>query len=443
MAEDIVGSIQPDQNGGLWLLGYQGIHRVTVSNLLAVARGEARRVLPRTLGVLDGLDGLEGNVGPIASAREPDGTLWFATSGGFVRFHPEKLPPPFVPQPEILDAHDMSAGPTSMPISTTDRVVFTDGRGRHLRLRFTALHPSEGSRARIQYRLEGLDQDWYDADHHRMATYVGLAPGDYRFRVRAAYAQSGWHPQVAEWSFVVRPLWWERTDVRILLALAVGGGVAWRVQHLLRFHRELARLRQDRAVEDERRRLARDMHDGIGSELARIHLAAVSGPVDAASASRSLLDRLQTLVWLTDPAEDRIEAVARLMADRLERFFPQDSPRVHVDILQVRAADAVDGRARRELLAWLDEGLANIAKHAQAQNVRLEIRLADQALHLVLSDDGVGYSPQDIRQGGRGLSHLHARIQALGGTLEIQTARGQGTRLHAILPWPLPPPARG
>lgn len=440
LIENVVLSAQPDHAGHLWLLGLRGISRLSVTNLLEHAAGRASRVHPWLLGTREGVDEVEGNAGFPSSTREPDGTLWFATTRGLVRVRPQMIREPAPPRPLILEVHDMATGLRQDPRQAGGQGVFKRGTGRSLRFRFGAVQPSGSRGLWLQYRLAGTDKDWINADEHREAVYVGLRPGRHEFEVRAAADDGDWNPHVATWVFESRPAWWEETWLHGAVALAMVGGTAWGVSRRIRSVRELGRLRQARALEAERQRLARDMHDGLGSEIARLHLAAATGTVDVVAASHGLLERLRNLVWVTDPAEDRLDATVRAMAMRVERFFPDGIPEVLVEVPPQLAWDPLDGHSRRELMAWLDEGLANVARHARAREVRFRARHEGGVLELELADDGVGMDLGSIREGARGLANQRARIHGLGGVMEVRSAPGKGTRILAVLPWPLRSP---
>ncbi len=441
LKEDMVNGVQPDGLGRLWLLGHRGIHCVGISNLLDVARGKARRVYPETFDVKDGLPSNEGNSGRPSTTRDEAGNLWFATTGGLVRITPSEIPAPSRPRPFITDVHEVGndALPRRIPHDDASVGEFTRGEGRNLRFRFTAPLPSDGQRVHLKYRLVGVSPGWVEAEASREATYAALRPGLYNFEVLASAEGGPWSDAPARWSFRIVPRWWEPLAVRVgALVLGVAGLclLFWR---RLRIQSELATLRQARAIEDERSRLARDMHDGLGSELARVNLAAAVGPIDAGAMSRDLLQRLQTLVWLTDPAEDRLDSLVRSLAARMERYFPNDPPAVHIDLPPIIPAQSIDANLRRELVAWLDEGLANIARHAQARNVRLAVRHEDRTLRVILADDGRGFDPARPRAsagGGHGLRNLNERIRSLGGQLVVRSAPGMGTELHASIPLP-------
>ena len=434
LIEDLVLGMQPDGRGGLWLLGHRGISRVGVSNLLDVASGRASRVWPRVIGDREGLGAAEGNSGFPSTAREADGTLWFATTRGAVRLDPKELSELHPPQPQLVEVYDVGAGPTAPSTPLHRPAIFKSGAGRALRFRFTAPAPSEGYRVHLEHWLHGVDAGWVNADRRREAFYAGLKPGRYLFEVRASTEDGIWHPENAGWSFEVRPMWWERGEI-LFGGLSVGivGGLVL-LRRRMSVQREILELRQSRAIKEERRRIVRDMHDGLGSELARVNMAAATGPVDVGAASRKMLEKLQTLVWLTDPEEDRLDSLTRALASRVEGFFPQGAQAVQLELPEILPEVRLDGHWRRELLAWLDEGMANVAKHSSAQNVRFGIRVEKDGLILVLADDGIGFDPHVALALGRGLANQRERILRLGGTVELQSAPGRGTFLQARLP---------
>lgn len=460
LLEDLVLAIEPDRHGHLFLLGHLGISRVAIADLKAIANGgAAREATPgqpaapprlrvRRIGNEDGMVSTEGNNGFPASTREPDGTLWFATTRGAVRLRPDALMNGAMspPKPHVLGVREMSMGPGAPWLHPGSNHVFKAGSGRSLAIRFTAPIPTGGDRVRFECQLDPIDRSMRYLGQVREAQYPALPPGTYQFKVAATVEDQPYTPSVALWTFEVQPLWWERTSVRAAAGLLAVAGATGLLARRRRLQRHIASLERAHAVEDERRRLARDLHDGLGSEIARLNVAASTGHVDLGSVSRDLLRRLQTLVWLTDPGEDRLDALCRALAARVERFFPQGLPAVRVELPPAPDPRPIDGPWRREITTWLDEGLANIAKHSAAREVRLRIESRPDALHLVLSDDGRGFDPAHVHAGGRGLINLRSRIAALGGRMDLRSAPGSGTDIEAWIPLPqshaVPAPTR-
>jgi signal transduction histidine kinase len=215
------------------------------------------------------------------------------------------------------------------------------------------------------------------------------------------------------------------------VALLIGGAQEIRVAQ-----RELERS----AVLDERRRLAREIHDGIAQDLAFI-VQQGSALADAGSsddgqageivtAARRALDEsrgaIAALVRPTDePLSVAIERVAEDAAGRWGATLDTDV---------VRGLE-VPAQTREALLRIVGEAVSNAARHGRADHVRLSLR-SDPHLELVIGDDGVGFDPASLahRSGRHGIASMRERAEALGGELRIASRPGEGTRVVVVLP---------
>ncbi len=96
---------------------------------------------------------------------------------------------------------------------------------------------------------------------------------------------------------------------------------------------------------------------------------------------------------------------------------------------------ALDSSAARAVFLTTQEALANIARHARASNVHIDLNRADDSVILVVSDDGTGFDPQEaLRTVGHGLANMRARAEDLGGSFDIQSGPGEGTTIRLSLP---------
>lgn len=203
-----------------------------------------------------------------------------------------------------------------------------------------------------------------------------------------------------------------------------------------------SRARLVRAEEEARRRVERDLHDGVQqllvSLLARLELlravASEARVVDAANAAHELAQRalreLRELVQGIHPAQlGDLGLLAALHAQTAVLPMP-----VQVDVDPrlngARWCASVEG------VAWfvLSEALANVVKHANATAVRVVLAPAGTGLRLAVVDDGCGFHGFQGNLGGTGLAGLRDRVEALGGQLEVSSQRGAGTTVVATLP---------
>ena len=217
------------------------------------------------------------------------------------------------------------------------------------------------------------------------------------------------------------------------------------LDRLQRNEREFRRLGRAvwRVSEDERRRLARELHDGVGQNLTALkHRLAQLGD-ELPAAQRLQLDA--AIALCTETLEDTRELSRLLRPPILDDFGLEAALRwlarsigetAALDIeLQVEPLPPLDGDLETLLFRVAQEALNNTAKHAQARNVLVRLVARGGTLQLQLVDDGNGCDPElALRSGGSGLGGMRERLRLYDGHLELHSAPGEGTRLRAVVP---------
>ena len=217
------------------------------------------------------------------------------------------------------------------------------------------------------------------------------------------------------------------------------------VQRLEANEREFRRLGRSvlRVQEDERRRLARDLHDGVGQNLTALkhRLAQLRDSLDQESALRDGLDA--AIALCADTLEDTRELSRLLRPTILDDLGLEPALRwlgrsigeaAGVSIaVEIEPLPDLDGERETLLFRIAQEALNNIAKHAGARSVLVRLVERDGRLQLQVVDDGAGFDP-GVRQAGSGLSGMRERLRLFEGTLEVHSAPGHGTRLRAVVP---------
>ena len=295
---------------------------------------------------------------------------------------------------------------------------------------------AKGARCGTEYRLEGADTDWSRPSAERVVHYSRLAPGRYRFQVRAITSDGLAGVTPAALDFVILPpvwqRWWLRTGVVLGLTLLVFLAHRYRVARLLE-------------TERVRTRIASDLHDDIGSSLSQIailsEVARTSAGDDArvatplgriATLSRESVDAMSDIVWAIDPHRDTPTHLAQRMRRLASDLLSARGIEVRFEI-----ADASHPRlgadVRREVFLILKEAIHNITRHAQATRVDIALAIAQRRLQLVVQDNGCGFDPARAPD-GQGLRNMARRAQSLGGTLAVSSADGTGARLALTVP---------
>jgi two-component system, NarL family, sensor histidine kinase UhpB len=185
---------------------------------------------------------------------------------------------------------------------------------------------------------------------------------------------------------------------------------------------------------EERQRIVRDMHDGIGGQLLGLALQARGPGVDARELAdgldASLLD-LRLIIDSMDTAESGLAESVMAFAHRVRPQVQAAGLTLELDN-ELQPGDPVIGsRSTLHVLRVLQEAVANALRHAGARTLRIEARRGEEGVVLQVSDDGRGMPAQAIP--GRGLANMRARLASLGGSIEIGDAT-PGTRVRLVLP---------
>ena len=274
------------------------------------------------------------------------------------------------------------------------------------------------------------------------------ATGKDIWRVAITSRQRGM-PQHVEFGIhrpVARQPWFWLLISAATASLAFG---AWRYLENLRSRREILRLRQKSALEEERARIARDLHDELGANLARIGLLteiaeqAIGEPDKARrqldrilQAARGLSRQLDSVVWAVDPANDSLESLAHFLHGHAEEYLGIAGIRCRFEAGKLPAV-ALSSSLRHHLLMITKEALHNVVKHAGATAVQIRLRVEDAALVLEIEDDGKGIGAPDRHNHGNGLRNIRKRAEASAGSCEfLPGASGTGTLVRLVIPLP-------
>ena len=447
LADNVVGGIIEDTHGNLWLSSQNGILRVNKQALNGYERGVSPPLPCLSLSVGDGLTTpmCSGSGQPV-SARSADGRLWIPNMKAVAVVDPRlvqlrAVAPAVVLEELIIDGQEYAPAPGSS-------LRVPSGRSR-FEFHYTALGLPVPEAARFRYKLEGLEQDWVDAGARRLAYYSQLPAGRYQFRVMAAGGDGVWHEAARRLALEIVPHWrqtgWFRFAVGAGVLAVAGLAVRLAVRRKLR--REMERLERERAVERERARIARDIHDDMGSRLTEISLLGSlalreSSPPEAVredvgrmmQKTHDLVGTLDEIVWAVNPKNDSLSHLATYVCQFANEFLPSAGILCRLDVAPALPKLSLSSEIRHNVFLAAREALHNAVKHSGATRLWLRMKVDDGVFVLEVADDGHGFIPDTVAQAGDGLRNMARRMADCGGQFEIRSAPNAGTTICLRLP---------
>ena len=472
LTDDFVSQLSEDDEGNLWMTGNRGLARVSLASLDAFLSGQSKSVEARAYGSVDGLPGMQPNRNNYPSTwRSQAGQLLFSMHSGLLVVAPanvqeNSMPPPVQLERVSVDDQLVAADNFGVPSATQARTNLLNlrhltaplqlGPGhRKLEIDFAGLSFSSPENVQFRYRLVGFDSKWVETSKLRRATYPRLAAGDYKFQVIACNNSGVWNEIGATLNLNVSPFFWERlwfrASVGVTTALLIAGLVWWISRR--RYREKLRRLEARRALEQERTRIARNIHDDLGATLTRISLLShpsrggAANPLAAGlslaqihQAARDLTHAMGEVVWAVNPEHDTFDSLANYLSHYAQNFLRMADIRCRIEMPHQLPKQPLSAEVRHTLFLAFKEALNNVLKHADATEVRIALTASEAGFDLLVADNGKGFSREMVAAQtagaraprptpGNGLANMHGRLQEIGGVCELASAPGAGTRI--------------
>ena len=474
LPEGLVTALHLDRLGRLWIasngggvsrvddpsaaqptfVSYSAANGLSSNNVRQITEDDAGRIYA---GTVRGIDRISPDTGRIrhytmadgladdfitAAFRARDGALWFGTQNGLSRLTPDADQPAH-PPPIMIG--DLRVAGVKQPLSALGQTEVAQMQLNYtqtnLQIDFFSLSFASGERIRYQHKLEGPDRDWSAPAGERTVTYANLAPGTYRFLVRAVNADGVISREPAIVAFRIAPPFWLRWWF-VLATLLLFGAIVYLIAR--------ASFRRKLELERVRTRIATDLHDDIGASLTRIAMLSEvtrrqEGGLPAASAqrltqiadnARTVVDAMSDIVWAIDPSREDFQGVI----DRVRSFAGDTLGAIGIR-WQMTVAPGLEERRltpeqRRALYLIFKEAISNIARHADCKSASFRITLDRTTLVALIEDDGRGIHSGTTanERGGHGLANMKMRAQEIGGQLEIGPRAGGGMQLKLTMP---------
>jgi ligand-binding sensor domain-containing protein/two-component sensor histidine kinase len=413
-----------DSNGYIWMITLNGLCRYNPST---------KRVTP--YGRKDGVT--VSNLTIEADYLCSDGTVLFTGSNAALYFHPEVFKDK---QPPDVRITDFKLFDNYIPVDSLLALpkIKLGCDQNSFSIYFAALSYSQREKLTYYYKISGVDKDWVKADRQNFISYTLLPHGKYTFSVYCENIDGTRSKNITELVIYIKPPFWQTYWFISVFLFVVALGIYG--VHRLRVNKILA-------VEKLRTRVARDLHDDMGSTLSTINILSSMAkskinvdPIRTteylgkiSDNSQRMMDAMDDIVWSIKPSNDSMQKITARMREFANNVL--EAKEIELDF---RVDDTVfdiklNMEARRDFFLVFKEAVNNAAKYSRASMVTVQLGMHNHRLVLLVEDDGIGFDPETA-DGGNGLGNMQKRASAMEGRLQVVSKAGGGTTVTLNVP---------
>jgi ligand-binding sensor domain-containing protein/two-component sensor histidine kinase len=366
-----------------------------------------------------------------------NGTVMFAGSNALLYFNPESFqtqPPRDVVITDFkLFNHFLSVDSLlSLP------KVKLNSDLNSFSIYFSELSYLEREKLTYYYKMSGIDQDWIKTDRQNYINYSLLPPGNYNFEVFCEDIDGVRSKNITHLSIYIKPPFWRSYWFINTIAFFIALGIYF--IHRLRVNKLLA-------VEKLRNRVARDLHDDMGSTLSTINILSSmakskiqTDPVKTTEYlgkindnSQRMMDAMDDIVWSIKPSNDSMQKVVARMREFATNVLEAKNIEFNFTIQDPVLYIKMNMEARKDLFLVFKEAVNNAAKYSKATQVTITMDEENNYLRLTIQDNGIGFDTA-LADNGNGLGNMQKRADAMKGSLKIHSSENKGTTVSLLVP---------
>lgn len=446
--DNVVSHIIADKQGYFWMGSNRGISRIIIQELNDYIDGKIGTIHSYSYGISDGMNSAETNGGfQPSSIVDSLENIYFPTVAGVAIVSTESVRHNVVPPPVYIE--NLRDNEKSLPLSDTITLAYDNP---FLEINYTAICFSDPKKVQFKYRMEGLNDNWIEVGTRREALYSKIPPGQYTFQVIASNNDGVWNMEGASLQIIVVPPYWRTLWFYSLMVLVIlmSGFLAYkkRLKHFKKEKEKQKRFTEQLidSQERERRRIASELHDGLGQQILVIK--------NRAELAQLQVDNPEEIaVQLSEITKSAVISISDvrtisygLRPVHLEKFGLTEA--INNLYYQIKSTsniewsyhiDSIDETIEKEkeinFYRVLQEATKNILKHSEASQASVMVKLFETEIRVTLWDDGKGFAMKKMEGlEGLGFRGMKERVENLGGSLVVQSSVGEGTVIKLVIP---------
>ncbi len=370
--------------------------------------------------------------------RMPDGRLVFGGVGGLNIFRGEETAPP--PVHATIHLSRLWINDAESDLSRLQGHL--KSMERNFVFEWDVLEWANPDKVQLQVKLAGVDSGWTTLGEDNRIRYTALPPGQYALYTRSKGANGYVQEEALASEFRISPPfyreWWFSSSA-VLLGISLFTLVIQRIS-TAKYRRKLLVFERQKQMDQLRRRIARDIHDDVGSDLSKIKMLLSKSASETgeghyeriAELSERALNGLSEVVWTVNSEYDRLPRMVAWFRAYAYGFLEEGDMQVRFTAPDRIPEFLIEPDLRRNLLMIYKESLNNILKHSGASVVTVRFSCSEQGgFRLEITDDGVGFD-REGHHSGAGLKNLERRADESGLTAEIRSEPGRGTTVVIV-----------
>lgn len=434
-----------DGKGHFWITSDRGVFSIRKSIFNAVAEGKREKLVFDLFGRNEGMIDEEFNaVADNAGCISRSGKIYAPSNNGVVIIDPKLF---------LSDAETPSVYIDDVFVnykeSSKEQLSDLPPGTESVQINYGGISYLSGKNLKFKYILAGIDEHWAFTGTRRQAFFTHLPHGSYTLKVVAITPAGTESEKAAIISFTIRPYFWQTLWFQILFIISVIGLITLYLRFYFKrkYKQKVKILEAETALERERMRISKDMHDELGASLTKISLMSdlakrnatepdqLKKELDTISkASRNVASSMDEIVWAVNPKNDTLEKTIFYIAQYIEEYLSSTEIEFVIDIPDPVPTHFIHAELRHNLFLVIKEAVNNIVKHSGADTVQLKILIANSIFNLQLEDDGKGIDVTGVDQFSNGLKNMKKRIEDFNGSFEITNNELKGTIIKIKLP---------
>ncbi len=392
----------------------------------------------------DGLPDDEFNTG--AFYKGQDGMFYFGTIKGLTWFNPNDLKPnQRVPDIVFTEVLSNNSNADSNITSEYIEQLYLPYSGNEMQFKFQALEYANPEVVEYAYQMAGWDKDWVYSQQLNEVRYANLSPGNYVFRVKARKSGGDWSNDKTI-AITIEPPFYRTYWFYAITGILILGLVVMVTRNISqrKLKIKIDELERQKAMDNERLRISREMHDDIGAGLTQIVLMSESAKgkkngnsekelTEITETSRQLVNSMGEIIWSLNPENKTVEQLMVHLREQLHQLLEYSGIAYNIHLPENGKDILLPNEMRRNILLITKETVHNAVKYSSAKNIEVNALLNNGVLSFTITDDGIGFDTEKMHT-GNGLKNIRHRMNEMHGQLHIESVENKGSRFTYTIP---------